>query len=88
MLALASLLTGILGLFSCIVTPLCWVPLGLIAVVSGQGALGEIRADPRQSGRSLAVAGIILGAIQLVLFVLLLIFIVLVIIAAARFGGS
>jgi hypothetical protein len=58
-------------LLSCLFSPLCWLPWGLLAIVCGTLGLREVRADPGQSGRGLAIAGIALGALQLMLVLLM-----------------
>lgn len=68
-MSVASLVLGLVGL------PLCFlfVP-SLLAIIFGVVGLNQIKADPNQSGRGLAIAGIILGAVMLVLVVLALAF--------------
>jgi hypothetical protein len=54
-LAIASLVCGIIGGFFCVL----WIP----AIVMGAFALGQIkRSGNRQSGRGMAIAGIITGS--------------------------
>ncbi|MBN2446356.1 MAG: DUF4190 domain-containing protein [Phycisphaerae bacterium] len=58
--AVASLLLGITGLFI--------PPLGLLAIVFGLAARATIAARPQErTGKGLAMAGIMLGAIETVL---------------------
>ena len=66
-MSVASLVLGLVGL------PLCFlfVP-SLLAVIFGIVGLNQIKRDPTQSGRGLAIAGLILGAVMLVLVVLVL----------------
>jgi hypothetical protein len=68
-MAVASLVLGLVGL------PLCFlfVP-SILAVVFGIVGLNQIKNDPMQTGRGLAIAGLILGAVMLVLMVLALVF--------------
>ena len=68
-MSVASLVLGLVGL------PLCFlfVP-SLLAVIFGIVGLNQIKRDPTQSGRGLAIAGLVLGAVMLVLVVLALAF--------------
>lgn len=68
-MSIASLVLGIAGV------PLCclFVP-SLLAVIFGIVGINQIKADPSQSGRGLAIAGIVLGAVMLVLVVSALLF--------------
>jgi hypothetical protein len=61
--AVVSLVSGIVGLF---------VPfVGIIAIIAGHMALGEIkRAQGMMEGRGIAIAGLIMGYIELVLTLL------------------
>ncbi len=64
-LAIASLVTGILGL------TLCVGPGGVIALITGYMARNEIRQKPGiYAGEGLATAGLVLGGVGLVYFVL------------------
>ncbi len=69
-LAVASLVLGILGLLTFFF--LLGGLLGLIAVILGIVALGKIKRG-EADGRGMAIAGIITGAISLVLTVLILV---------------
>ena len=78
-LAVVSLVFGILAW--------CVLPFvgAIVAIICGHLARGEIRrasADNRMEGDGMAVAGLLLGYAQLVLWVLL----VFVVIAAMAFG--
>lgn len=70
-LAIISLIAGIIALpFFC-----CWpvsIPLGLVAIVLGAIAVNQIKATA-EGGRGLAIAGIVLGAAAILLFVLLVV---------------
>jgi hypothetical protein len=58
-MAIASLVTGILGFFGPVV-------FSLVAILSGYAARRETRADPpRVGGDGFATAGIIMGWIQI-----------------------
>jgi uncharacterized membrane protein len=62
--AIAALVCGIVGL-------LCCSPLGIVGLVLGYSAKGEIdRSNGTQRGRGMAVAGIVLGWIAIALLVL------------------
>ncbi len=65
-LALISLITGIIGLPA----GFCWclgLPLNLTAVVTGHIAYYQVKKDPTQSGSGMALAGLICGYLGLVL---------------------
>lgn len=68
-MSIASLVLGIVGV------PLCFlfVP-SLLAVIFGFVGLSQIKQDPTQRGRGLAIAGLILGFVMLALIVLALVF--------------
>ena len=70
-LALGSMVTGIIGL----VAAGCLGPVpGIVAVVLGVLALSQIKKSPLEvGGKSFAMAGIIMGAINIAFFILLLI---------------
>jgi hypothetical protein len=62
--AIWSLISGILGL-------VCCAPAGVVALVLGNSAKKEIAAsNGTQTGRGMAQAGVVLGIIAIVLFVL------------------
>jgi len=69
-LALASMITGIFG----IVTGGCFGPVpGIVALVLGWMALSQIKKSPDTvTGKSYAVAGLVLGAVNVVFYTLLL----------------
>jgi predicted acyltransferase len=67
-MSIASLVLGIIGVFLCFVV----VP-SILALVFGLLGINQIKQDPSQSGRGMAIAGIVLGAIGVLLFVLVLI---------------
>lgn len=71
--AVASLVCGILGLF------ICGLVLGIIAITKAQEAKRAIASDPRYSGGGMATAGMVLGIIDLVGFVITMLI---------TFGGS
>ena len=72
--AIASLVLGILGPFTCAI-------LGIIAIPLGHAALSDIRARPGVLvGDGLAKAGIILGWINVALLVLAVIWVVFIVI--------
>jgi hypothetical protein len=62
--AVASLVCGILGFF------ICGLILGIIAITKAQEAKRAIAADPRYTGAGMATAGMVLGIIDLVGFVI------------------
>jgi len=66
-LAIASLIFGIAGVM---IGLLCAIPIpGIIAVLFGIIALGQMRTAPNPTGRGLAIAGIVMGAVNLAFFV-------------------
>ena len=74
-LALASLITAILGLL----LAGCFGPIpGIVAIVLGLVALSQIRKSPEtNSGRPMAIAGIVIGSLTLAFYLLLLIWFLL-----------
>jgi hypothetical protein len=74
-LALASMITGIVGL----VAGGCLGPIpGIIAVVLGLSALSQIKKSPDQvAGKPYATAGIIIGSINIAFYILLMLWFVL-----------
>ena len=69
-LALASMITGILG----ILTGGCFGPIpGIIALVLGLTALSQIKKTPdKVGGKPFATAGVIIGALTVVFYTLLI----------------
>lgn len=65
-LAIWSLVCGCVGL-------VCCQAVSIAGIVLGTVALGELKANPLQQGRGMAIAGIVLGGLGLVMLVLLLI---------------
>jgi hypothetical protein len=59
-LAVASLVTGIVGFF------VFGIPLGAMAIVFGTIALSKIKSNPGLSGKGMAIAGLILGIIDII----------------------
>jgi hypothetical protein len=74
-LALASMITGILG----ILTGGCFGPIpGVIALVLGFTALSQIKKSPdKVGGKPFATAGVIIGAISVAFYTLLLLWFLL-----------
>jgi len=66
-LAIVSLVLGILG-------PFCCILLAIGAVITGHIATGQIKKNPNETGAGLAKAGFILGYIGIVVQVVSLIF--------------
>ena len=79
-LALASMITGIVG----VMTGWCLGPVpGLVALVLGFVALSQIKKSPEQvGGRPYAIAGIVLGSVNVAFFLLMLLWFIL----ASAFG--
>jgi len=76
--AIASLVTGIMGLINPFFSIFFWLP----TLICGHMARAKIKREPNQSGAGLALAGIILGYIQLFIVALLTLGIVAIIIIA------
>ena len=76
-MAIAALVTGIAGFLTGITS--------ILAIIFGIVALNQIKKDPLQDGKGMAIAGIICGSIVIFLAICL---IILVIIAAATYTGS
>jgi hypothetical protein len=67
-IAVASLIVGLIGVM---VGLLCWMPVpGIIAVILGIIALKQMKTAPDPTGRGLAIAGIVLGSVNLAFFAL------------------
>lgn len=66
-LAIVSLVLGILG-------PFCCILLAIGAVITGHIATGQIKKNPNETGAGLAKAGFILGYIGIVVQIVWLIF--------------
>ena len=65
-LAIASFLAGMVGVM---IGLACAVPIpGIIAVILGIVALSQMRSSPNPTGRGLAIAGIVMGAVNLAFF--------------------
>lgn len=66
-MSIASLVLGLVGI------PLCFVFIpSVLAVVFGFVGLSQIKQDPSQRGRGMAIAGLVLGFTMLALMVLAL----------------
>ena len=59
-LAIASLVTGIVGFF------VFGIPLGILATIFGAIALSRTSKNPELSGKGLAIAGLILGIVDII----------------------
>jgi uncharacterized membrane protein HdeD (DUF308 family) len=85
--------TSSLAVISLVFGVLCWFTLffigAIIAVVCGHAARAEIRREPPGTveGDGMALAGLILGWIHLVLWVIAIAFVLLFIGGAVFFGG-
>jgi hypothetical protein len=76
-LAVASFVAGIIGLMF---GWFCWMPIpGLVAVILGLVALGQMQKSPNPPGRGLAIAGVIMGGINLAFIFLWILWFILVI---------
>lgn len=66
-IAIASFIVGIIGMM---VGLACAVPIpGIIALILGIVALNQMRSAPNPTGRGFAIAGIVMGAVNLAFFV-------------------
>jgi hypothetical protein len=78
--AIASFIVGMVGIM---IGLACAVPIpGIIAVILGLVALAQIRTAPNSAGRGLAIAGIVMGAVNLAIFGLGILWLIL----SAAFG--
>jgi Domain of unknown function (DUF4190) len=68
-MAVASMVLGIVGLVLCCL----WIP-EVLAIIFGGVALSQINNNPAQSGRGMAIAGLIMGIASFVIIVLIMIF--------------
>ena len=70
-LAIASLVCGIVSVFFC-----CSYgsPFNIAALVLGFIALSQIKQDPTQGGKGLAIGGIATGAFSFILYLMYLVF--------------
>lgn len=66
-MALASLILGCVSI-------VCCQPLSILGIIFGIIALSQIKQNPHQSGRGLAIAGLAVSAAGVVLFALLMVF--------------
>src|SRR4051812_5567526 len=67
-LAIASLVTGILGAIFCFIVAIVGIVLGIVA-------LNQIKnSNGMQTGRGLAIAGIVVGSLGIVVVILLIAF--------------
>jgi hypothetical protein len=74
-LAIASLVVGFIGVMMGL---LCAVPIpGIIAVILGIIALTQMKTNPNPTGRGLAIAGIVMGGVNLAFFVFAMLWVVL-----------
>jgi hypothetical protein len=64
-LAVWSLVCGCVGL-------VCCQPASIAGLVMGIVALGQLKSNPQQEGRGMAIAGIVLGCLGLVTLVLMI----------------
>ena len=57
-----SMGVGIFSIISCC----CW-PIGVVAIVLGLVAMSQIKANPNQTGQGFAIAGVVTGAVSLLI---------------------
>ena len=63
-MAVWSMITGIAALLC------CQGYLGILSIILGAVALSRLKNNPRQQGSGFAIAGIVLGAIALLMFII------------------
>jgi len=63
-LSVPSLVLGLIGLFIS--------PLAILAIIFGAVALGKINNDPSLKGKGMAVAGLVLGIVEIASWVLVI----------------
>lgn len=74
-IAIASLIVGFIGVWMGMV---CAAPLpGLLAVILGVIALRQMKTAPNPTGRGLAIAGIVMGCINLAFFFFSMLWVIL-----------
>lgn len=69
-MAVAGLVCGVLGILCCS----CGPAFGVLAIVFSALALNQVKQNPAQGGKHLAIAGLILGVIAVLEFAGLLMF--------------
>lgn len=75
--AMTALITGLIGILVC-------APVGIAGIIYGKKAKDEIRASGGMyDGDGLATAGLVMGWISVVLFVLTLVWILFILLAAS-----
>ena len=76
-LAIASMITGLVGL----VAGGCFGPLpGIVALIMGLVALSQIKKEPEKfGGKPFATAGVVIGAVSIVFYLILLLWFLLAI---------
>lgn len=72
-LAIVSLVAGIVSLITCFCCGIFAVPVPIAAIVTGVLGLKKVNNDPSLGGKPLAMVGIALGAVSLVLMILMMI---------------
>lgn len=73
--AVGSFVSGIVGLM---LGWFCWFPIpGIVALVLGFIALGQMRSFPSVTGRNYAIAGMIMGGLNIAYFMLWILWVVL-----------
>jgi hypothetical protein len=65
-MALWAMILGIISLVPC-----CWAILGTVSIVLGIVALVQLKKAPQETGTGFAIAGIVLGAISLLLAIVM-----------------
>jgi hypothetical protein len=70
-LAIAALVCGVGGLFGGFITCGLLAPAVIVGLVLGHVALTQIKRDPQQQGRGMALAGVIIGWVTIGLTLLL-----------------
>jgi hypothetical protein len=63
-MAVWSMVTGIFSLLC------CQFYVGVVSIILGAVALSQLKQNPQQGGRGFAIAGIVLGAVAVLMFVI------------------
>lgn len=67
-LGIGALVVSLMGGSSCVLFCFVGLILGIFAIIMGLIALMQITRDPAQEGRGISIAGIILGTISVIIF--------------------
>jgi hypothetical protein len=68
-LAIVSLVAGILSLITCFCCGIFGIPLPIVALVTGGLGLKKINENPGLGGKPLAIAGMAIGGVSIILMI-------------------